>query len=738
MQEESGLSSQDRELIQASVRQMLGAPSQGAEAQSEAALTGLLGASGLLDLGASRQQGGIQELVVVMEEAGRAAKSLHVLGAYLWNMANVGPPANAQSRSLSKMIGAGSARICVAVETFRDARDTTAMRGTLSGSLLLCDGIVDATHVLFCVDGGTSMALVDLRKSGVTVAVDSCMGGVPVGSVELSGAEADVVIDLGEELRAALRWHCHLALASRGYGSAKRSFELVVDYAKQRKQFGQAIGSFQAVQHKLANCFIALEGVRLTLKNAGVELAEERTDRFYFAATACANASQCLRPVALEVQHCFGAIGYAREHEASTHFKRVHLDCFYLGGGASHRKDVADILQGSLNWSVPEFDLGPAGNAFRTEVRQWLDVNLPLAKREELSRLKFHEQEYDESFAHAFGKTGWNAASWPTEFGGQARSSAEMLALNEELDRARAPRVGANIQAFALMQCGTREQQDRYLPEIRSGAAMIGMGYSEPNAGSDLSAITTRAVKTDDGWLINGQKIWTTTWWGRYMFLAARTSRHSDPKDGISMFMVPMDTPGIKVQPAFTLYDGTFANVFYDDVRVPDNALIGPVDKGWEVMLKALSSERGLVGGGIVSKIVDAFNSLARYISSADALPHALDRAVTRDVLGKLASEIEVGRQLMMHCAETARGTRDEIVNAAVSKVYSSELMERFGEHALELLGPRATISAPSQNAVLGGRLEHQLRHSLMWVISIGTNEIQRNLIARHGLDLPR
>jgi len=317
-----------------------------------------------------------------------------------------------------------------------------------------------------------------------------------------------------------------------------------------------------------------------------------------------------------------------------------------------------------------------------------------------------------------------------------ARGPREQLGFLEVMERAEAPRAGASVQANALMMHGTPEQQQRYLPGILRGETMYGMGYSEPNAGSDLAALKTTAVRDGDDWVINGQKIWTTTWWGQYMFLAARTDRDAKPPHaGISMFIVPMDSPGITVKPSSTMYDGSFANIFYDDVRVPADALVGKLNGGWKVLTDALANERGLVGGGIVLKVAHAFDLLCRDIRSHASLRND---PLARDRIGQLAAEIEVGRQLMIHCAELAESGTTPPEMGAISKVFSGELMERYGEAALDLLGPRAALSQEAPGALRNGRYEQNLRHSLMWVISIGTNEIQRSLIAQRGLGLPR
>jgi alkylation response protein AidB-like acyl-CoA dehydrogenase len=200
-----------------------------------------------------------------------------------------------------------------------------------------------------------------------------------------------------------------------------------------------------------------------------------------------------------------------------------------------------------------------------------------------------------------------------------------------------------------------------------------------------------------------------------------------------------MDSPGIAIKPSKTMYDGSFANIFYDGVRVPADALIGPVNGGWKVLTDALANERGLVGGGIVLKVAHAFELLCRDVregaEGGDRL--ALDPLV-RERIGTLAAQIEVGRQLMIHCAELATSGTTPPEVGAISKVFSGELMERFGEAALEILGLRAALSQGAAGNLRNGRYEQGLRHSLMWVISIGTNEIQRNLIAQRGLGLPR
>jgi alkylation response protein AidB-like acyl-CoA dehydrogenase len=738
---------EEREMLRESVRGFLAthwpaesAVERAASPDAVAALwSGLVG-QGLATLGAEPTEGGLREIAIVLEELGRAGCPAPIMGAALANLALA--QREKAHETATKLLGRlhdGAVRLAMAWGSFAADPQAGGIQMTgraATGTVRFVDGGAHSTHLLVATHSGPGLALVALDQPAVAVLPARALGATAAwAQVRMESAVAEL-IELDEASLTDLRLIARIALLARAHGAARRAFEMAVEYARERRQFGQPIGRFQAIQHKLANCLIALEGVRLTLQNAAASFDFGLPQWRYFASAAVAFGDQSLRQVSLETHHAFGAIGYAEEHEAPRHFRRVHLDTIVFGGARLAHGELAAHLLDDEAGVLPEYDLGEAGNAFRVTVRQWLDEHWSGERKAAFDRKSFHDREFDPSFALDLGKTGWLALSWPREFGGQGRTPREHLAFLEVMERAEAPRAGAAVQANALMMHGTPEQQARYLPEILRGEAMHGMGYSEPDAGSDLAALRTSAVREGDQWVINGQKIWTTTFWGKYMFLAARTDRDAKPAHaGISMFIVPMDTPGITIKPSTTMYDGSFANIFYDNVRVSADALVGEVNGGWKVLTDALANERGLVGGGIVLKVAHAFNLLCRDIRGDAAL-----RAdpLVRDRIGQLAAEIEVGRQLMIHCAELAESGTTPPELGAISKVFSGELMERFGEAALDLLGPRAALSQDAPGALRNGRYEQNLRHSLMWVISIGTNEIQRSLIAQRGLGLPR
>ncbi|MGY3697374.1 alkylation response protein AidB-like acyl-CoA dehydrogenase [Bradyrhizobium sp. USDA 3240] len=684
-------------------------------------------------------EGGLAEILVVMAELGRAGCPAPMWSAAFANLAIAGSKVDVVVE-LMERLHSGKAIVAFsfgALDPDRGTGSVEATNSTATGVLRFVEAAGGATHLLVVLEQA-HLALIDLGGVGVECVATRAMGAWGQYEVRLNAAPLTRIpvgtVDLDD-----LRIKGKAALTARAYGAARRAFELAVDYAKERHQFGQPIGKFQAIQHKLANCLISLEGVRLILEHAARLHDGGDDDWRYFSDCASAFSGNALRQVSLETQHTFGAIGYAEEHEAPIHFKRVHLDTIALGGASDAKHRLAAQLLDADGAGLPQYDLGSAGNAFREQVRLWLAQNWTGDTKQAFAQRPFAKREFDAGFARNIGETGWIGLGWPEQFGGQARSPLEQIAFMETMERGEAPRIGAAIQANALMMFGTAEQQRKYLPEILRGEAMHGMGYSEPQAGSDLAALRTSAIKDGDHWVINGQKIWTTTWWGKYMFLAARTDKDAKPPHaGVSMFIVPMDAPGITTRPSVTMYDGTFANIFYDNVRIPAENLVGEVNGGWKVLTGALAFERGLVGGGIVLKVAHAFEQLRSHVMTKQGEQSLADDPIVRDKIATLASEIEIGRQLMMHCAELAADGVTPPEYGAISKVFSGELMERFGEAALDILGMRAALSEQMPGAIDNGRFEQNLRHSLMWVISIGTNEIQRSLIAQRALGLPR
>jgi alkylation response protein AidB-like acyl-CoA dehydrogenase len=688
---------------------------------------------GLTTLGSNPAEGGLREIAVVMEALGRYCAPVPLLGAVIANLALSSRAAqNGEINRFLAKIHAGSAIVSTAFGEWDGDRNSGVVRlengdrVRASGALKGVEDTLGATHLLVFIKSASKLAIIEMGVDGIGITATPGLAVPSLAEISLDQVpclEYPVDPSMAEDLSLVAR----LCMVARARGAAQRGFDLVVAYAKERRQFGQPIGRFQAVQHKLADVSVHLEGVRLTLANAARAYDEQDRNWRQFALAAHAHASPALRQACLENHHVFGAIGYSEEHEAPQHFRRVHADMTRLGGVSASREAIAQYLidQGR---EMPDYDLGEPGNAFRTEVRQWLN-----------NHWNIKGGMSDDDFTQAAAREGYFTVTWPKAFGGRGSNPLEQLAFMEEMERAEAPVKRfktCEIQAQALMQFGTPEQQDFYLPKIAKGELQFCLGYSEPGAGSDLSSMKTTAILEGEEWIINGQKIWTTIAdEAEYMWLAARTDPDAKiPHTGISIFIVPMNSPGLTIHPSMALYGYTFCQEFLDDVRVPKNALIGEVNGGWKILTSALAAERLLMGGSI-AMIRKKFSHLLNAIRG-DAGGLARDKSI-RDRIGLLASEIEVARQLSISPVQISGAGGVPIVEASMSGVFSSELMERLGEAALDILGTSGTLHEGSKGSVPGG-LEQMLRESIMMVIGGGTNEIQRSLIAQRGLGLPR
>jgi alkylation response protein AidB-like acyl-CoA dehydrogenase len=394
--------------------------------------------------------------------------------------------------------------------------------------------------------------------------------------------------------------------------------------------------------------------------------------------------------------------------------------------------------------TLPEYDYGPASNAMRQEVRQWIEENWLTQRKAAFEKLPFEEQYFDEEFSRLVADSGWVGVSWPKAYGGQERSPLEQLAFIEEVDAAEIPDLtlgaGPHIIAPSLFAFGTPEQKETFIPGIAKIEARFCLGYSEPQSGSDLASLKTTAVQDGDNWIVNGQKIWVTgVEESTHIWLAVRTDPQAKkPQAGISIFIVPLNMPGISVVPSMAMYGHTFCNIFFDDVVVPAANNVGGINNGWPVIMTALAAERVMMGG-LVARGQKLFDELTEYIKSVTVNGAPLrNHAVIRDRIGQLAAEIEVARQFVFRSVNIMEQGGVPLYEGGMAKAYVGELQQRLTETALDILGMEATLSSGSEGAPIGGKLEQKLRQSIVLVVGGGTNEIQRNLIAQLALKLPR
>jgi alkylation response protein AidB-like acyl-CoA dehydrogenase len=290
----------------------------------------------------------------------------------------------------------------------------------------------------------------------------------------------------------------------------------------------------------------------------------------------------------------------------------------------------------------------------------------------------------------------------------------------------------------SILRHGTAAQQAAFLPLIRAGKMRFCLGYSEPEAGSDLASLRTRAQRDGAGWLINGQKLWTTGGHlASHVWLATRTDPGATPPHaGITVFLVPMDTPGITVRQHRALSGEVSCTVFYDDVRVPDAARVGEVNGGWKVITDALAGER-VVMGGIAASLHRQLDDLLDFVRADPAATVGPRGSAARAKLGELAVTLQANRALVAAAIGATAAGGGARLEAPMAGVLGGELAESFGEAMLDILGPPGALSGEVPGTPGGGAFEYGLRLSIMYVVGGGTNDVQRGLIAR-GLGLPR
>ncbi len=755
LKEKGGVSDAERDLLRRSVRDFLAtawpvdkAVEDAGNAEAVAKLWAAMARQGLTSLGSDATEAGVREILLVFEELGRASCPAPLLGAVAANLALAAQPSD-NARALLEEIHEGKAIVALALGAFDGdgAAGRVAMRGNaLTGKASFVEGAEAATHFIVLTENPSGAAAVVRSAPGLKVRATPGLAVPPLCELTFENAPA-MFLGVPSEALADIAVVAKLVCAARALGAAERAFELAVDHAKVRKQFGQLIGQFQAVQHKLANCLISLDGARLALESAAEARDGDNPDWRFFVSSAIAFAGPALRAVSFETHRALGAIGYAEEHEAPRHFRRVHADVARFGGVTRARADVAGSLLGSSGTNstscLPAHDMGSAATAFRNDVRAWLAKNWTEEKREAHRRKPFKERGWDVEFSKLMGRDGWIGVGWPKQFGGQGRSASEQIAFVTEMANAGAPcqahGTGESIVAQALFLHGTKEQQEEWLPAIRRGERSFALGYSEPEAGSDLAALRTRAVLDGDMWIVNGQKLWSTgADKAQFIWLAVRTDADAKKHAGISVLMVDLSSPGVTLRPSLALYGKTFSAQFYDNVRVPAKNLVGGVNNGWKVITDALAAERVMIGAGRMATIERAFEHLVQHLRTAVVGDKLLrDDPVIRDRIGALAADIEVARQFQIRNSRLVEDGRVPIHEAAMGKVFSAELQERLGEAALDILGAGGLLSEDSDSAPVG-EMEQVLRHAIMGMIGGGTNEIQRNVIAQRGLGLPR
>jgi len=676
---------------------------------------------------------GLAELAVVVEELGRALAPGPFLPT-VWASAAVhaggGPP------ELLGDLATGRSAATVAHHRCLDGRSRPDGSVVVTGTTgpVLCGGVADVVLLALSVEGAERWCVVAADRAERTVVgsldptrplADLCFHEVEVApDAQLRSLDRSTVEVLGAALAAA---ECA--------GGAAWCVETASAYAAVRRQFGRPIGAFQAVKHRCADMLVATEQTRAVAWDAALAwdaddngvrppAMEDRPvgpvrEVEVAAAAAAAVALDAFSSVAKDCIQVLGGIGFTWEHDAHLYLRRATAMRQLLGGASRWRRATASAALGGARRRLT-LALPATADRIRHDVGPDVDELADLAGQEQRGALV---------------ERGYLNPHWPPPWG-RGAGAVEQLVIAEELRRARIRVPHLQVGAWAaptIVAHGTAEQQERWVRPTLLGEISWCQLFSEPEAGSDLAALTTTATWTDGGWLLNGQKVWTTMAaqadWG---ICLARTNRTAPKHLGITYLIVDMASPGIDVRPLREMTGlELFNEVFLDDVFVPDDCVIGDVDGGWLLARTTLANERVTMGRG--SSFGGGIESLLRLVAERieggllDVDPHLLDE------LGALVAEAHSVATLGLRSTHRSLAGARPGPEASVGKLLGVEHDQRTQELGLALLGPEGATTVGAAGQWTFGFLANRCL-----TIAGGTSEIQRNVIGERLLGLPR
>ncbi|OMC17488.1 acyl-CoA dehydrogenase [Mycolicibacter heraklionensis] len=606
------------------------------------------------------------------------------------------------------------------------------LTGTAAGSGLVIQGEARAVAgaaqasllvLPVAVDGAETW--VALRTDQLTIEPVTSVDPLrPIAHVRADGVEVDdsaVLRNLSSERARAL---ISTLLSAEAIGVARWATDTAAEYAKIREQFGRPIGQFQAIKHKCAEMIADTERATAAVWDAARAVDEANENGWDDAGSAAEFATAVaatLAPSAAQrcTQDCIqvhGGIGFTWEHDAGVYYRRALILAASFGSRAGYPQQVVDTATAGGMRKI-DIDLDPDTEKLRAEIRA------------EVAALK--ALPHDERTI-AIAEGGWVLPYLPKPWG-RAAEPIEQIIIEQEFTTGRVRRQAMGIAAWlipSIVAFGTEEQKQRFLPPTFRGELVWCQLFSEPGAGSDLASLTTKATKVDGGWRISGQKIWTSaaqfSSWGA---LLARTDSSAPKHDGITYFLLDMKAEGVTVSPLRELTGGAMFNtVFIDDVFIPDELVLGEVNRGWEVSRNTLTAERVSIGGSEMPFLA-SLDGFVQFIADGQFDVGELRRA------GQLIAEGHAAKLLNLRSTLLTLAGKDPMPAAAVSKLLSMRTGQGYAEFAVGTFGGDAAIGDRDQ---LPGKWAEYLLMSRATTIYGGTSEVQLNIIAERLLGLPR
>ena len=687
---------------------------------------------------------GLAELSVLLHEVGVSAADLPVWETLCCGALTLGAAGSDEQRArLLPGVAAGETILTPAVRevgTGIPERPTAAIRdGRVTGRKIGVTYAEEATVLLVPVTDGDDVlvVLVDPRDDGVTLTASPSSRGRTEHTVVLEDAPAELLpdADAGRLLRElAVAGLCVIAA-----GLVAGARDLTASYVQEREQFDRRLAEFQAVAQQAADVYIASRTIALAADNAAwrVQQGRDAADDLAVAAYwTCAEGLAALH----HCQHLHGGMGVDATYPLHRYFSWITDITHALGG---ERLTLDGVQIGPEH--AKNLELTESQRHLKATLREYFTDLASQDEHRDMMRDR-HGPTYQKTIKQ-LGSDGWMGVGWPQEYGGHGLGEIEQTIFANEAQRAdvHLPAVTLQTVGPTLIRYGTAKQKDMFLADILAGEVHFAIGYTEPDAGTDLASLRTLARRDGDHYVVNGQKTFTTGGHqADYVWLAVRTDPDAPKHQGISILIVDTREPGYSWTPIITADGSHHVNAtYYNDVRVPVEMLVGEENQGWKLITTQLNHERVMLAPA--GRLEGLRDRVATWARSAGVL----DQPDVRAILGEVTAAFRVNELLNWEVARAAEddksipeesgegASRRSVADASASKVFASDRVQHLGRMLAEIVHRYGDPGDPD-TAYLMDYLDAQAKRNLVLTFGGGVNEVQRELIAMFGLDLPR
>jgi alkylation response protein AidB-like acyl-CoA dehydrogenase len=671
---------------------------------------------------------GLAEVGVLLRETGARAEHLPVWETLCCGaLTLVAAGTDEQRAALLPGVASGEVLLTPALREvgagMPERPSTTVVDGKVTGRKIGVTYAGAATRLLVSATAGDEavVALVDPSDPGVTLLASPSSSGLPQHTVVLDGARADL---LGPDAARVLREHAVAGLALTAAGVVSGARDLTATYIKGRTQFGRALAEFQAVAMQIADVYIASRTIDLAAENAAWRVGEglpAADDLAVAAHWVCVEGPKALRTC----HHLHGGMGVDETYPLHHYFSWV-TDIAHALDTPAEAVHVEDPTAKNLELTAEQRRL-------KAELRTYFEGLADQDQHLDMGKDR-HGPTY-QRVVRQMGTDGWMGIGWPKEYGGHGLGEIEQTIFANEAQHAdvHLPAVTLQTVGPTLIKYGTEKQKDMFLKRILAGDVHFAIGYSEPDAGTDLASLRTTARKDGDHYVVNGQKMWTTGGHqADYLWLAVRTDPDAPKHKGISILIVDTKDPGYSWTPIITADGSHHVNAtYFNDVRVPADMLVGEENQGWKLITTQLNHERVMLGPagrieGLRDRVVD-------WATKAGVV----ERPDVQAVLGKVTAVFRVNELLNWEVARAAATGEISVGDASSSKVFAADQVQHL---AADLVGIVQRYGDPSdsETAHLLSYMDAQAKRNLVLTFGGGVQEVQRELIAMFGLGLPR